>query len=171
MGEQSESKSRRWPIDVHLGWMVARGLQTFFLVTTLEGLRLALKSRDVIDLVSGFVMFVAIMAFFHRYSTGELDSNGIYYRRYIREKTLLWQDIREVRWIGSRLIFIASRGNFLVRRVDFVLNPATASVPYFRHRQGLDTSFPPILERIHALAGTAFKLFRLLPALDGFSES
>jgi hypothetical protein len=98
MVEQPESKPRQWPIDFRLGWTVTRGLQTFFVVGTLEGVRLAFKSRDIIDLVSGLLMLLAITAFFHRYATGELGSKGIYYRRYIREKTLGWQDISEIRW-------------------------------------------------------------------------
>jgi hypothetical protein len=149
MAAQPES-ARRWPLDFHLGWMAARALQTFFVVGSLPNAYLAWKSGDSLDLVSSLIMLVAVFAFFHRFATGEIDSQGIHYRRYIFSKNLPWQDIREIQWKGNRLIFVRKDKNILVRRLDFVLNPVTSSIPYFRHRQNLDTQLPPILERIHA---------------------
>ena len=82
MADQSES-ARRWPVDFHVGWMAARALQTFFVVGSLHNAYLAWKSGDSLDLVSSLIMLVAVFAFFHRFATGEMDSQGIHYRRYI----------------------------------------------------------------------------------------
>ena len=49
--------------------------------------------------------------------------------------------------------FLSQGGNFLSRRLDFILNPVTSAIPYWRPRHGLDTPLLPILERIHALTG------------------
>jgi len=98
-------------------------------------------------------MLVAIFVSFHRFATGEIDAGGVHYRRYIFSKNVPWQGIREMRWRGSRLVFILKDKNILARRLDFFLNPLTSSIPYFRHRHDLDTPLPPILERIHALTG------------------
>ena len=153
MADQPESNPRRWPIDFHLGWMAVRALQTFFVVASLQSAYLVRKSGDSLGLVSSLIMLVVIFGFVHRFATGEIDSDGIHYRRYILSKNVPWQGIREIRWRGSRLVFILKDKNILARRLDFILNPLTTSIPYFRHRQDLDTPLPPILERIHALTG------------------
>ena len=56
MAKQSEANPRRWPIDFHFGWMVARAFQTFFVVGSLHNAYLARKSSDVFDLVFSLIL-------------------------------------------------------------------------------------------------------------------
>jgi hypothetical protein len=153
MTEQADLNSHRWQIDFPLGWMAARAMQAFFLIAFLKFAYLAAESEDILDLVSNLIMICFVFAYCHRFSTGEIDQDGIRFRRYFVERHFCWQDVHEIRWRGSCLIFVLKRGNFLSRRLDFILNPATSAIPYWRHGHGLDTPLLPILERIHALTG------------------
>src|SRR5258708_37343163 len=121
--------------------MAVRALQTFFVVASLQSAYLVRKSGDSLELVSSLIMLVAIFAFVHRFATGEIDSGGIHFRRYIFNTNVPWRGIQEIRWRGSRIIFILKDTNILARRLDFVLNPLTTSIPYFRQPQDLD---PPV---------------------------
>ncbi len=153
MIQQAPPASARWKIDSSFGWMTARAIQAFFVIALLKSAYLAGKADDVSDLISSLLMTGIVFAYCHRFSTGEIFQEGIRFRRYFRERQFGWQDVREIRWRGSSLVFILKKGNFVSRRLDFNLNPLTSFVPYWRHRQGVDTAWLPILERIHALAG------------------
>jgi hypothetical protein len=158
MIQQAPPASSRWQIASTSGWMAARAIQAFFVIAFLKFGYLAAKSGEVLDLVSNLLMICLVFAYGHRFATGEISQDGVRFRRYFRERQLAWQDVREIRWRGSSLVLILKKGNFLSRRLDFILNPLTAIVPYWRHRQDLDTPLLPILERIHALAGETLEI-------------
>jgi hypothetical protein len=143
MTEQADLNSHRWQIDFSLGWMAARAMQAFFLITFLKFAYLAAESGDILDLVSNLIMICFVIR----------SLPPILNRRYFSERHFSWQDVHEIRWRRSSLIFVLKRSNFLSRRLDFILNPVTSAIPYWRHRHGLDTPLLPILERIHALTG------------------
>jgi hypothetical protein len=106
MTEQADLNSHRWQIDFSLGWMAARAMQAFFLIAFLKFAYLASESGDILDLVSNLIMICFVFAYCHRFSTGEIDQNGIRFRRYFSERHFSWQDVHEIRWRGSSLIFV-----------------------------------------------------------------
>ena len=72
-----------------------------------------------------------ICGYCRRFATGRVDADGIYYRRYFREKTLAWPEIRQAQWRGGRIILLL-QGRFPGRRLDFHLNPFTSVVPLLK---------------------------------------
>jgi hypothetical protein len=75
-----------------------------------------------------------------------------------------WPGVRQAQWRGSRLILFLKKGNLLGRRLDFYLNPFTSAIAYSKHRASVETFLPPVLERIHALAGDDLKISSAPPS-------
>ena len=93
--------------------------------------------RPSIGLVSYPLKIRVVFAYCHRFATGEIFQDGVRFRRYVSERHFCFSRAEIFSHLDS----------------DFIFNPETSAIPYWRHRHGLDTPLLPVLERIHALTG------------------
>jgi hypothetical protein len=126
-------------------------MQAFFVIAFLKFWYLAAKSGEVLDLVS-ILRMICVVAYCHRFATGEISQDGVRFRRFFANGSLPGRMF--AKYVGGGALYCSFLRKAISSHVGSAsfLNPLT-SIPYWRHRQGLDTPLLPILDRIHAPAG------------------
>ncbi len=151
--EDGQSKRRGADqIDFPALWVLVRGAQVLLIVIYAKFAYLSVGSDSFFSgLISSIGLLLIVGALAHGLATGTVDSYGIHYRRYFRQKNVSWMDVLEIQWVGFKLRVLIRGGGKRKRKITFLLNPLKSTGAYWANRLGAEVAPPEILERIHAL--------------------
>jgi hypothetical protein len=102
-------------------------------------------------LIASLLIFILYSVLVHRFAIAEVDSSGIHFTRYVRTKTLKWDQVKLIHWNGPRLRVVREKKDHLNRDLLFWLDPSDAVRGYQAQRNGEEPSPPPVLDRIAAI--------------------